>query len=81
MAKILHNIEDALYEQIGLKDKIYMADSFVMRSQKIGSGNGEAKLYVGNEGKTLREFYGNKGFKIRLYILNFLFLWYISNDK
>ena len=68
MAKILHNIEDALYEQIGLKDKIYMADSFVKRTKKIGSGNGEAKLYVGNEGKTLREFYGNKGFKIRCFL-------------
>ncbi|CAC9643978.1 hypothetical protein [bacterium endosymbiont of Bathymodiolus sp. 5 South] len=36
----IYQIEDA-------KEKITIADSFVVRANKIGLGNGEAKLYVG----------------------------------
>ena len=68
MEKILHNINDVPYEYIALRDKIYMADSFVKPPQKIGSGNGEAKLYIGNEGDELRDFYGHKGFNLKCFL-------------
>ena len=67
MEKIIHNIENVLYEHIDLRDKIYIADSFVKPSQKIGLGNGEAKLYLGNESELLRDFYGNNGFKLKCF--------------
>lgn len=77
MEKIIHNIENILYEHIELRDRIYIADSFVKPPQKIGSGNGEAKLYIGNEGESLRNFYGINGFKIKCFLkktelINFL---------
>ena len=77
MEKIIHNIENVFYEHIELRDRIYIADSFVKPSQKIGSGNGEAKLYIGNESESLRDFYGNNGFKIKCFLkktelINFL---------
>ena len=68
MEKILHKIEDTFYENSDLRDKIYIADSFVQSSQKIGSGNGEAKLYLGNDSDQLRAFYGQKGFKIDCFL-------------
>ena len=68
MEKIIHNIKNIFYEHIELRDRIYIADSFVKPSQKIGSGNGEAKLYIGNESESLRNFYGNKGFKIKCFL-------------
>lgn len=44
------------YSLIDTKEKITIADSFVVRSNKIGSGNGEAKLYIGNENEENRDF-------------------------
>ena len=49
------------YNVIDTIEKMTVADSFVMRSNKIGSGNGEAKFYVANEGSTIRNFFGNDG--------------------
>ena len=46
-----------------------MADSFVVRANKLGGGNGEGKLYIGNEGAPIRNFYGTKGFKVKCFIL------------
>ena len=39
-------------------DKLTIADSFVVPSNKLGRGNGEAKLFIGNENPELRDFYG-----------------------
>lgn len=44
------------YEIIDTLEYITLADSFV--KNKIGSGHGEAKLYVGNESDHLNEFFG-----------------------
>jgi hypothetical protein len=49
-------------------DNISISDSFVFPSQKIGSGSGEKKLYIGHDNIELRNFFGNKGFKIKCFI-------------
>jgi len=43
------------YKVIDSLNNITLADSFV--KNKLGSGHGEAKLYVGNEGERYREFF------------------------
>ena len=50
-------------------DKITMADSFVVPSNKLGKGNGEGKLYIGNESSFIRKFYGLSGFDIQCFLL------------
>lgn len=44
------------YEIIDTLEYITLADSFV--KNKIGTGHGEAKLYVGNESEELSDFFG-----------------------
>lgn len=67
MEKIFHKVGDKIYEQADLKGNIYLADSFVSVPQKLDKGNGEAKLYVGNESEKLRDFFGTKPFKVRCF--------------
>lgn len=43
-------------------------DCFVLPKNKIGRGNGEAKLYVASK-DTMRAFYGAEGFKARCFLL------------
>lgn len=50
-------------------EKMTIADSFVLRSNKIGEGNGEAKFYVGNENAETRSFFGENGFHINCFLL------------
>lgn len=52
----------ANYITVDLIEKITLADSFIANPNKIGTGNGEAKLYIGHESQELRNFYGAKGF-------------------
>jgi putative restriction endonuclease len=43
--------------------EVTVADSFVSRENKLGSGNGETRLYVG--GRSIRsDFFGEYGFKV-----------------
>ena len=49
-------------------DKLTIADSFVVPSNKLGRGNGEAKLFIGNENPELRDFYGLSGFDIKCFL-------------
>jgi hypothetical protein len=43
--------------------EVSVADSFVSRENKLGSGNGETRLYVG--GRSIRkDFFGDFGFKV-----------------
>lgn len=51
------------------REKITLADSFVLGSNKLGDGNGEKKLYIGNESETIRSFYGAKGFNVKCFFL------------
>ena len=69
------------YELIDTKEKITIADSFVVRQNKIGSGNGEAKLYVGNENNEIREFFGQNGFVLRCFLLKQDLLKYLDETK
>ena len=61
-------IDGMSYTFVDKRSQITLADSFVDRNNKIGSGNGEAKLYVGNEGKELREFFGKKVFSNKCFL-------------
>lgn len=67
MEKIrINNIE---YKIIDTKEKMTVADSFVKRSNKIMTGNGEAKFYVGNDNEEVRSFFGSRGFNIKCFVL------------
>lgn len=63
------------------KEKITIADSFVIRQNKIGGGNGEAKLYVGNENEDMRKFFGKSGFTITCFLLKKDLLKYLDETK
>ena len=43
--------------------EVSVADSFVSRENKLGSGNGETRLYVGGR-STRSDFFGDFGFKV-----------------
>lgn len=75
--KILNND----FKVINAKEKITIADSFVVRQNKIGEGNGEAKLYVGNENDEMRGFFGNSGFSIPCFLLKKDLLSYLEETK
>lgn len=74
-------IKNLTYRVINSKEKITIADSFVVRQNKIGGGNGEAKLYVGNDGQEVRDFFGNVGFSIPCFLLKKDLLKYLDETK
>lgn len=57
------------FNEIDTVEKITIADSFVVVSNKLGDGHGEKKLYIGNDNDNLRRFYGAKGFVINCFFL------------
>lgn len=57
------------FEVLGNLENINIADSFVMPLNKIGDGNGEAKLYVGQAGEKLNDFFGERGFESNCFLL------------
>ncbi|MGV8945380.1 MAG: DUF262 domain-containing protein [Lutibacter sp.] len=57
------------FEVLGSLENINIADSFVMPQNKIGDGNGEAKLYVGQAGEKLKYFFGERGFESNCFLL------------
>lgn len=69
------------YKVIDAKEKITIADSFVVRQNKIGGGNGEAKLYVGNDNPEVRGFFGKTGFAIPCFLLKKDLLQYLEETK
>lgn len=75
------NILNKIYKVEDAKEKITIADSFVVKSNKIGAGNGEAKLYIGQENQDTRAFFGNKGFSIRCFLLKKDLLKYLEETK
>jgi len=78
---LLLNIKDKIYQVIDTKEKVTIADSFVIRQNKIGGGNGEAKLYVGNDNIETRNFFGYEGFKIQCYLLKTDLINYLNETK
>jgi len=69
------------YEVIETKEKVTIADSFVVRQNKIGHGNGEAKLYVGQDNENIRDFFGINGFNIKCFLLKKDLLHYLEETK
>lgn len=57
------------FKVVDTKEKITIADSFVVRQNKIGGGNGEAKLYIGQDNAETRSFFGNNGFSIPCFLI------------
>lgn len=57
------------FEVLGFLENISIADSFVLPQNKIGDGNGEAKLYVGQRGDSLESFFGESGFSCNCFLL------------
>lgn len=51
-----------------LNSSITVPDCFVKRGSKIGSGNGEAKLYIAPKG-VMYPFFGNEGFHAKCFLL------------
>jgi hypothetical protein len=75
------NILNKIYQVEDAKEKITISDSFVVRANKIGSGNGEAKLYVGQENNATREFFGDTNFSVRCFLLKKDLIKYLEETK
>lgn len=75
------NIHGIRYEILDILEKISIADSFVLSSNKIGGGNGEAKLYVGYDNNKLNDFFGNRGFVIDSFLSKDNLLNYLNDAK
>ncbi len=75
------NLLNNKFEVLDTEEKITIADSFVVRQNKIGIGNGEAKLYVGQESSKLRNFFGNNGFTVKCFLLKKDLLKYLEETK
>ena len=59
------------FSHIGTWGPVEISDSFVVRPNKLisGNGNGEAKLYVGGkQDESLRDFFGEEKFLIRSFL-------------
>lgn len=63
------NLANQHFTVVDTKEKITIADSFVVRQNKIGGGNGEAKLYIGQNNPETRTFFGPNGFHISCFLL------------
>ena len=74
-------IDNQIFDVLDVKEKVTIADSFVVRSNKIGTGNGEAKLYVGNESDELRNFFGIRPFLINCFLLKKDLIKYLNDTK
>jgi hypothetical protein len=75
---ILDNHE---FKVVDTKEKITIADSFVVRQNKIGGGNGEAKLYIGQDVQETRSFFGNSGFAIPCFLIKSDLQKYLEETK
>ena len=68
MEKII-KILDKDYEFIQSYQTITIPDSFVVRPNKTMLGNGEAKLYIGQDGENLRSFFGSFPINVNAFML------------
>ena len=57
------------YKIVDVREKLTIADSFVVRANKLGSGNGEAKLYVGQRTDSNLQFWGKEPFSCQCFLL------------
>lgn len=77
MSKI--NVLGDTYSLIDTLEKISISDSFVLPSNKIGDGNGEAKLYIGQDNCKTIAFFGKRGFEINCIFSRNNLLKYLDN--
>ena len=59
---------------------ITVPDCFVVSTNKLGTGNGEAKLYITSKDK-MRDFYGEKGFNAKCFLLKKDLITYMQTIK
>jgi hypothetical protein len=69
------------FEILGTLENLNIADSFVMPLNKIGGGNGEAKLYVGQDGEKLKDFFGERGFISNCFLLKEDLIQYLNEIR
>ena len=74
-------IEGKEFSPLDVHGKITIADSFVVRSNKLGSGNGEGKLYIGNDSPDLEGFYGAPGAQLRCFLMRDDMIKFLSDLK
>ena len=63
-----------------IEHPITVADSWVAQSNKLGEGNGEAKLYIGSR-DSMEEFYGGKSFRASCFVLKKDLIAYMQTMK
>ncbi len=63
------NINNENFKVIDTKEKMTVPDCFVFRSNKIWSWNWEAKFYIWNEWKEIRDFFNWESFKHKCFLL------------
>lgn len=73
-------IDSKKFKILEIHEEVNIPDCTVFNSNKIGSGKGEAKLYIGNEGKFLSQFYGIN-FKLNSFFLKSDLLNYLIAAK
>jgi len=69
------------FRVVDTKEKITIADSFVVPQNKIGGGNGEAKLYIGQDVQETRSFFGKNGFAIPCFLIKADLQKYLEETK
>jgi len=74
-------INNTTYSIVDTKEKMTVADSFVKRQNKIMTGNGEAKFYLGNDNNEIRSFFGEKGFNLKCFLLKKDLLQYMKDSE
>lgn len=74
-------LDNQNFKVVDTKEKITIADSFVVRQNKIGGGNGEAKLYIGQDNTDTRNFFGNTGFAIPCFLVKLDLQKYLEETK
>lgn len=64
---------------VDVLERISVADSFVMPDNKTGGGNGEAKLYVGQNSMEIVNFFGERGFEVNCFLSTHNLISYLNN--
>jgi len=62
-------------------ENVSISDSFVSPQNKIGNGNGEAKLYLGQNNSKLQSFFGTRGFNIKCFLLKEDLIQYLNQVR
>ncbi len=75
------NINNEKLKVIDTKEKMTVPDCFVLRSNKIWSWNWEAKFYVWNEWKDIRDFFNWNAFNNKCFLLKKDLLQYLDDVK